>query len=353
MIFHDYVDELGHFGREYYRHIPYAFNWDGESGPNSHTPADTAQDGVEGNPVVAFPCGELKPDSYPPHLPFLRAGSLEEYHFSMGSIAEVIEKRRMMERALVPESGDAFGVEGRCAVCGDYRLFNTRFIHATKSFPDGRRIPNWREHLACETCGLVSRARASLHLFLQQLNPDGDARIYLTEQVTPLYRWLKERFPRLVGSEYLGEDAQPGAMIGEIRHESVQQLSFSDSSFDFILSFDVLGHVPDERRALGELLRCLKPGGTLLFTVPFRDDRQDHEVRAILNHDGTLNHVLPPEHHGNPADRDARLLCYRYFGWDLMGDLLHTGFSDPDAWFYWSRQYGYLGDTNSIFVAKK
>lgn len=45
-------------------------------------------------------------------------------------------------------------------------------------------------------------------------------------------------------------------------------LPFEDQSFDLVCAFDVLEHVEDDRRALGELSRVLKDNGTLIFSVP-------------------------------------------------------------------------------------
>ena len=78
-------------------------------------------------------------------------------------------------------------------------------------------------------------------------------------------------------------DAETG-----FRNESVTQLTFQDSSLDFILSFDVFEHVPDYCAALQETYRCLKPGGTLLFTVPFNMAAAATQVRAKINADGTI-----------------------------------------------------------------
>jgi ubiquinone/menaquinone biosynthesis C-methylase UbiE len=41
-----------------------------------------------------------------------------------------------------------------------------------------------------------------------------------------------------------------------------------DGSFDVVLCTEVLEHVPEPIRAVGELARILKPGGTLLLTAP-------------------------------------------------------------------------------------
>ncbi len=47
-------------------------------------------------------------------------------------------------------------------------------------------------------------------------------------------------------------------------------LPIDDRSIDFAVSFEVLEHVDDETRALSELRRVLKPGGTLAMSVPNR-----------------------------------------------------------------------------------
>jgi len=51
---------------------------------------------------------------------------------------------------------------------------------------------------------------------------------------------------------------------------SLLSLPFRDASFDCVTSFDVLYHrwVTDDRAAVGELVRVLRPGGLLLVRVP-------------------------------------------------------------------------------------
>lgn len=55
-----------------------------------------------------------------------------------------------------------------------------------------------------------------------------------------------------------------------VARASVLSLPFRDASFDLATSFDVLYHrwVEDDRAALAELARVLKPGGLLLVRVP-------------------------------------------------------------------------------------
>ncbi len=54
---------------------------------------------------------------------------------------------------------------------------------------------------------------------------------------------------------------------GVVRGDATN-LPFGDSSFDCIITSEMLEHVPDDVRALGELSRVLRPGGVLAATVP-------------------------------------------------------------------------------------
>src|SRR3989344_4017825 len=45
-------------------------------------------------------------------------------------------------------------------------------------------------------------------------------------------------------------------------------LPFSDGTFHLVSALDVIEHIKDDERTLGEMFRVLKPGGLLLMTVP-------------------------------------------------------------------------------------
>ncbi|GAB6182253.1 class I SAM-dependent methyltransferase [Desulfotomaculum defluvii] len=50
--------------------------------------------------------------------------------------------------------------------------------------------------------------------------------------------------------------------------ESIDNLPFENQSFDLVLCLDVLEHLPNEQSALKELIRVVRPGGILTFSVP-------------------------------------------------------------------------------------
>jgi SAM-dependent methyltransferase len=85
-------------------------------------------------------------------------------------------------------------------------------------------------------------------------------------------RMLQELAPY---GEVTGVELDPDAaetarsrQIGEVRIGRLEELPVDSGTFDLITCLDVLEHVPDDRRGLGELRRASKPGGWLLLTVP-------------------------------------------------------------------------------------
>ncbi len=49
---------------------------------------------------------------------------------------------------------------------------------------------------------------------------------------------------------------------------SIMEIPFSDNTFDYIVSSEVIEHTPDPKKSIKELCRVLKPGGKLVITTP-------------------------------------------------------------------------------------
>jgi SAM-dependent methyltransferase len=60
----------------------------------------------------------------------------------------------------------------------------------------------------------------------------------------------------------------PGGASAETVCGDALELPFPDDHFDKIVAAEVLEHIPDDMRAMRELLRVLRPGGRLAVTVP-------------------------------------------------------------------------------------
>ncbi len=76
---------------------------------------------------------------------------------------------------------------------------------------------------------------------------------------------FKPYVDRYLGLEY---PATRGARNGDV-HGSSMALPFATSTFDTVVSFQVLEHVPDPQQMVDECMRVLRPGGRLLLTANF------------------------------------------------------------------------------------
>jgi ubiquinone/menaquinone biosynthesis C-methylase UbiE len=56
-----------------------------------------------------------------------------------------------------------------------------------------------------------------------------------------------------------------------------QDLPFSDSEFDLVAAFDVMEHIPDTHKFLGEISRVLQRDGYVTMSIPFMYGRHDQQ----------------------------------------------------------------------------
>jgi SAM-dependent methyltransferase len=60
----------------------------------------------------------------------------------------------------------------------------------------------------------------------------------------------------------------PAGAEADIKQGDALSLPFADGEFDRVVASEVLEHIPDDRTAIAELVRVLRPGGTIAVTVP-------------------------------------------------------------------------------------
>ena len=68
--------------------------------------------------------------------------------------------------------------------------------------------------------------------------------------------------------EAAGENLRAHGLSDRVRlqREDLLRLSFPDAAFDYVLCWGVLMHVPDVERAIDQLARVVRPGGTLVVS---------------------------------------------------------------------------------------
>jgi len=82
-------------------------------------------------------------------------------------------------------------------------------------------------------------------------------------------RCLEVRLRKALGNGYLTGDLHNRAMV----RMDVTRIESPDDSFDVIYCSHVLEHVVDDRKAMREFYRVLKPGGWAVLLVPVPADR--------------------------------------------------------------------------------
>lgn len=60
----------------------------------------------------------------------------------------------------------------------------------------------------------------------------------------------------------------PDGAEADIKEGDALDLPFADGEFDRVVASEVLEHIHDDHRAITELVRVLRPGGTMAITVP-------------------------------------------------------------------------------------
>ena len=117
----------------------------------------------------------------------------------------------------------------------------------------------------CPACKSSERYRA-LELVLRRRGPvDPDVRLL---EVAPIH--TVQRTAEDLGYRYTSVDLRsPRAQV----HADLCHLPFADASFDVVVCFHVLEHIPEDRQAVTELARVVGTEGEAIVVVP-RDDRR-------------------------------------------------------------------------------
>ncbi len=149
-----------------------------------------------------------------------------------------------------------------------------------------------RRHWQAEPCGTRGASPAERRAFFDEIERD---RYAWEPYIKPFARFERGRGLKVLevgvgaGTDFInwvrngavatGVDLTPEGvaltrerlalegLTAEVQVADAENLPFPDASFDLVYSYGVLHHSPDTRRAVREVHRVLKPGGTALIMV--------------------------------------------------------------------------------------
>lgn len=228
------------------------------------------------------------------------------------------------------------------------------FVHYSNS--NGVDDTNYRETCSDFSFDLCTRLRYGALLMnhlVPKLFAEKDFNIYITENETPFVHYLKEHYKQdITTSAYFGNDVNSGTIVGNVPHQDLTRLSFKDNSFDMVLCFEDLEHIPDYQAAIRELYRITSEEGVLLISVPFNKMSPTNIERASVNTNGEIVHHMEPEYHGDPVAKTG-ILCFRHYGWEFLDELRNLGFKTVTACTGCKADELIFGDNLFIVCSKK
>ena len=166
-----------------------------------------------------------------------------------------------------------------------------------------------RKGVLCPRCFSLERHRL-LWLFLKN-RTDFFTVAYKVLHIAPEQCFVS-RFRKLRNLEYLTADLE--SPLADIKVD-VQNMTFHDDEFDVVICNHVLEHVPDDRKAMREIHRILRPEGFAILQVPM-DSHTDKTYE-----DESITDPLEREKHFRQKDH------YRLYGRDYIKRLEEAGFT--------------------------
>lgn len=165
----------------------------------------------------------------------------------------------------------------QCNICGGHE-----FIHG----PNNRQSVNGIDP-CCTSCHSLERHR-QLRLVWDSLKPFSCTKHAL--QISPeptLGRGYRDHFLTYELSVYEGQNSL-----------DLMNIDRNDNAYDIIICNHVLEHVPDDDKAISELLRIVNPAGFIELMVP---------IPSVLEHTRDWGYPIPEQH-----------MHFRAYGKDLF-----------------------------------
>ena len=219
-----------------------------------------------------------------------------------------------------------FGFDHQCNICG----------RQLRTFNRGKATQN---ELECPFCMSRPRHRTAF-IYFNQRTDIFEAKPKRMLHVAPEPS-LGPKFRSARSVDYLSADLDPSSAMVQM---DITDIHLTDNSFDVIYCSHVLEHIPDDRKAMRELARVLKPGGWAILAVPIlRTDKtfEDPNIKTAMDREriyGQSDHVRM---YG--PDFVDRL---RESGFDVTVDHFASSFSDSMV-----RRYGLSRE--DIYVCRK
>ena len=135
---------------------------------------------------------------------------------------------------------------------------------------------NNRHRAKCPKCGELERARMAM-LVANEIYDDHKASQTDVLHISPenfLRKIFKKKYKSYISSDLYRKD---------VDHQfDIEEIPYPDNSFDLVFASHVLEYVKNDKKAINEIKRVLRPGGLAFLPVPMLHDKTiDFEERPL------------------------------------------------------------------------
>lgn len=170
-----------------------------------------------------------------------------------------------------------------CNVCGE------KFQKFVPSYPSKENagalvkydvIAGYGENIFCPHCMSTARERLLIGILADDIQLTKKKILHLSPEKN-IFNFIKKE------AEVVTADLEPGfykSIDPKVQMHDITKLDYPDNSFDLIIGNHIMEHIPDDKGAMSELFRILKPGGQAIVQVPW-SEKINSTIEDPLIHD--------------------------------------------------------------------
>ena len=206
--------------------------------------------------------------------------SIGIYHPLQSTYRGIIEKARAARFRM-----EFAKFKGKGFVCNFCLAQYEKFVpelpaeNISQAIANNAVIAGYGENVFCPNCMSKNRERLILAL-LQHILPIENKTVLHFSPEKNLYDYIRQR------ARVTTADIMPGfyrQIDPTIVYSDATKLEFADSSYEIIIANHILEHIPEDRKAMKELHRVLKPGGVAILQVPYSEKLETTIEEPFIN----------------------------------------------------------------------
>ena len=226
---------------------------------------------------------------------------------------------------------------GYCTICERKVIF-------------ARTGPWLRDQYLCTGCHSIPRNRALLKVLAEHFPDWRDLSIHESSPGGASSDKIRRECPKFVASQFFSDVPRGETRNGQ-RSEDLEALTFSENSFDLVITQDVFEHILRPELAFAEIARTLKPGGAHVFTVPYYRGKKT-TIRSRATESGAIEYLLKPDYHVNPIDAQGSLVVTEW-GDDICDFIYRASGMTTTIYGFFDMRFGLEGEFLDVFVSRK